>query len=148
MRHINIWCRPFGKLSSFFKHYGPSELGITQKNIALEGYIWRVLGAAVTPLVAFWKRCLTSLGLRFFSYKDEAEDGCDFCNFYWKTSNKLLQQSRTILPKLPEAKPWEKKGASCNQEMSYSFIFQTECFELVQYFSQPVKNLFYSKTNL
>lgn len=40
---------PFG----FFKHYGPSELGITQKNIALEGYIWKVLGAAVTAIVAF-----------------------------------------------------------------------------------------------
>lgn len=38
--------------------------------------------------------------------------------------------------------PGGKKGASCNQEMSYSFIFQTECFEVVQYFSQPVKNLF------
>lgn len=35
-----------------------------------------------------------------------------------------------------------KKGASCNQEMSYSFIFQTECFELVQYCSQPAENLF------
>lgn len=42
-----------GSCLGFFKYYGPSEFGITQKNVALEGYVRKVLGPGVTRIVPF-----------------------------------------------------------------------------------------------